>query len=276
MLLLKARLPQPASFPDLLQQVYKLLLRHIIVHGLANESERIVDCHCSGPRTGQPRFCLLKRSCLSNDDPNRNKACVIHVQHPVKGPWSQATQLQTCSQFCEEEICARLEFAHLCQVFQKAVPGPAAAFFGKAGCHSCHLQRWKVDGCAALTENQKTYQSLKVATGGRILKIHEVHHQLQVLQCEGARVRSVGVRKHLLYLQIVAFKPIVNGRQNQATPRFGFSHAGRLLAHPRQVWLQPLVVVKEAFFRVDHRLLSCLARSHDDTVGSGLSSLRCL
>ena len=43
-------------------------------------------------------------------------------------------------------------------------------------------------------------------------------------------------------------------RQNQATPRFGFSHAGRLLAHPRQVWLQPLVVVKEPFFRVDHRL----------------------
>jgi hypothetical protein len=102
----------------------------------------------------------------------------------------------------------------------------------------------------------------------------------------------------MIGLQIVAFKPIVNGlmesianalckslqistfqglaqavtscdkntvwhsltmlsacsRQNQATPRFGFSHAGRLLAHPRQVWLQPLVVVKEPFFRVDHRL----------------------
>ena len=61
---------------------------------------------------------------------------------------------------------------------------------------------------------------------GLVLKIHEVHHQLQVLQsstgcvmllstvyvlafvlasgrvlqCEGVGVRSVGVRKHLLYL----------------------------------------------------------------------------
>ena len=57
-------------------------------------------------------------------------------------------------------------------------------------------------------------------------------------------------------------------RQNQATPRFGFSHAGRLLAHPRQVWLQPLVVVKEAFFRVDHRLPA--GKENLGTVGSGL------